>query len=291
MFERQTNRPNIESVVGNAILMSAALIMLLPFFWMAMVSVTPQGEVYSGALFLTPSLQAAQDNYIFALSRAPLLRYMVNGAVVCISILILQILIAAPAGYALAKLPFRGRPLLMAGVIIGLMIPIQVPAIPLYIGLAYAGLLDSYTALILPFIISGFGIFLFRQFFATYPDEVLDAARLDGFSELAIVWRLMLPAAWPAVAAFAVFSVVAHWNDLYWPLIVILRPELMTPPLGLATFRQSGDSAGNIGALMAGGVMITAPLVVLFIFAQKHFIRGMTLSRGKNPLNSKGKSI
>jgi multiple sugar transport system permease protein len=285
MFDRQTRTPKAGAVISNMLLMSAAIVMLLPFIWMIMVSLTPQGEVYSGALVLTPTLQAAQENYSFALSHAPLLRYMFNGVVVCTSILVMQILIAAPAGYALAKLPFSGRPLLMAGVIIGLMIPIQVPAIPLYIGLAYAGLLDSYTALILPFIISGFGIFLFRQFFAKYPDDVLDAARLDGFSELSIVWRLMLPAAWPAVAAFAIFSVVAHWNDLYWPLIVILRPEMMTPPLGLATFRQSGDSAGNVGALMAGGVMITAPLVVLFAFAQKHFIRGMTISREKSPLN------
>lgn len=281
MFEPRAKRIGIDAIVGNGILMGTAIIMLLPFIWMVMVSLTPQGEVYSGSIVLTPTLDAAQANYGFALSRAPLLRYMLNGAIVCSFILVLQILIAAPAGYALAKLPFRGRPLLMAGVIIGLMIPIQVPAIPLYIGLAYAGLLDSYTALILPFIISGFGIFLFRQFFAKFPDEVLDAARLDGFSELAIVWRLMLPAAWPAVAAFSIFSVVAHWNDLYWPLIVILRPEMMTPPLGLATFRQSGDSAGNVGALMAGGVIITAPLVVLFAFAQKHFIRGMTMSRGK----------
>lgn len=286
MFERRRAWPTRGALASNAVLVIASLVMLLPFIWMVMVSLAPRGEVYSGALWLQPSLQAARDNYSFALSRVPLLRYMFNGAVVCTAILVLQLLIAAPAGYALAKLPFRGRPLLMAAVIVGLMIPIQVPAIPLYIGLAYAGLLDSYTALILPFVISGFGIFLFRQFFATYPNEVIDAARLDGFSELTIVWRLMLPAAWPAVAAFAIFSVVAHWNDLYWPLVVVLRPEMMTPPLGLATFRQSGESAGNVGALMAGGVMITAPLVLLFAFAQKYFILGMTMSRAPDSIRT-----
>jgi multiple sugar transport system permease protein len=291
MAKARLERRLFGAMLSHAVLAAASLIMLLPFLWMLMVSLAPQGEVYSGALWLRPSIDAARDNYQFALSRAPLLRYMLNGAFVCISILFAQILIAAPAGYALAKLPFRGKPLLMAGVIMGLMIPIQVPAIPLYIALAYAGLLDSYTALILPFVISGFGIFLFRQFFASYPDEVIDAARLDGFSELAILWRLILPAAWPAVAAFAIFSIVAHWNDLYWPLVVLLRPEMMTPPLGLATFRQSGDSAGNVGALMAGGVMITAPLVLLFAFAQKHFIQGMTLSKtSKPPKSSEGTS-
>ncbi len=290
MSSRRSNpKSRTGALVGNGVLAAASLLMLLPFIWMVMVSLAPQGEVYSGKLLITTSWQAAKDNYSFALSRAPLLRYMLNGVVVCLSILILQLLIAAPAGYAMAKLPFRGRPIVMACVILGLMIPIQVPAIPLYLALAYAGLLDSYTALILPFVISGFGIFLFRQFFATYPDEVIDAARLDGFSELAIVWRLMLPAAWPAVAAFAIFSVVAHWNDLYWPLVVILRPEMMTPPLGLATFRQSGESAGNIGALMAGGVMITAPLVLLFAVAQKYFVLGMTISRGPSPLKTERK--
>jgi multiple sugar transport system permease protein len=284
MFKSPTFRLNPAGLVSHLILATASLMMLLPFIWMLMVSLAPQGEVYSGALWIKLSLQAAQDNYSFALSRAPLLRYMFNGVVVCISILLLQLLVAAPAGYALAKLPFRAKPLLTTSVILALMIPIQVPAIPLYIALGYAGLLDSYTALILPFVVSGFGIFLFRQFFATYPDDVIDAARLDGFSELAIIWRLMLPAAWPAVAAFAIFSVVAHWNDLYWPLVVVLRPEMMTPPLGLATFRQSGDSAGNVGALMAGGVIITAPLVLLFAMAQKYFILGMTMSRGSSPL-------
>lgn len=138
------------------------------------------------------------------------------------------------------------------------------------------GLLNSYAALILPFIVSVFAIFLFRQFFAGYPDEVLDAARLDGFSELSIVWRLMLPSAWPAVAAFATISVIAHWNDLYWPLVVVTEPSMMTPPLGLATFRASGESVGNVPALMAGGVIVTAPLVLGFVFLQRHLIRGVT---------------
>lgn len=265
----------LRSLTANAVLALASLIMVLPFLWMAMASMAPQGEIFSGAVFLKPSLQAAWNNYAYAFSRAPLLRYMANGVLVCVAIIVCQIAIAAPAGYALAKLPFRGRPVVFGAIVIGLMIPIQVPAIPLYIGLAYAGLLDTYTALVLPFIISGFAIFLFRQFFASYPDEVIDAARLDGFSELSIVWRLMLPAAWPAVAAFAVFSFVANWNDLYWPLVVITRPEMMTPPLGIAAFRASGDSAGNVGALMAGGIVITLPLVIVFTVIQKHFIRGM----------------
>ena len=268
-------------LLGNALLLIAALLTILPFAWMLAVSFAPQGSVFTGALWPPASFAAAKANYGYALTKVPLLRYMLNGAIVCLSILVLQVLIAAPAGYALAKLPFRGRPLLFGAVVVGLLIPMQVPAIPLYVAIAYAGLLDSYTALILPFVVSLFAIFLFRQFFATYPDEVIDAARLDGFSELSIVWRLMLPAAWPAVAAFATISVIAHWNDLYWPLVVVTRPEMMTPPLGIASFRQSGDSVGNVGALMAGGVIITAPLVVAFLFAQRHLLRGLTMATGR----------
>ena len=267
-------------VLGTALLTLVAALTLLPFGYMLAVSVAPQGSVWSGALLPTPSLAAAHENYGFALTRVPLLRYMANGAFVCAMILILQVLVAAPAGYALAKLPFRGRPLLFGAVILALMIPMQVPAIPLYVGIAWAGLLNSYTALILPFVVSAFGMFLFRQFFASYPDEVLDAARLDGFSELSIVWRLMLPAAWPAVAAFATISVIAHWNDLYWPLVVITDTDMMTPPLGLAAFRSSGESTGNVGALMAGGVMVTAPLVIGFVFFQRHLIRGLGIGAG-----------
>ena len=263
--------------LGTGFLTLAAVLTLLPFVYMVAVSLAPTGALWSGSLIPAPTLAAAADNYGQALTRVPLLRYMLNGVIVCGAILVLQVLIAAPAGYALAKLPFRGRPVLFGAVILALMIPIQVPAIPLYVGIAYAGLLNTYTALVLPFIVSAFGIFLFRQFFASYPDEVLDAARLDGFSELSIVWRLMLPAAWPAVAAFATISVIAHWNDLYWPLVVVTDADMMTPPMGLAAFRSSGESTGNPGALMAGGVMITAPLVIGFLFFQRHLIRGLAI--------------
>ncbi len=266
---------------GTLFLVVAAGLTLLPFVYMVAVSLAPQGMVYSGALIPAPSLAAARENYAYALTEVPLLRYLLNGVIVCGAILAAQIAIAAPAGYALAKLPFRGRPVLFGAVVLALMIPMQVPAIPLYVAIAYAGLLNTYAALIVPFVVSAFGIFLFRQFFAAYPDEIIDAARLDGFSEMAIVWRLMLPAAWPAVAAFATISVIAHWNDLYWPLVVITRSEMMTPPLGVAAFRAAGENGGHVGALMAAGVMVTAPLVAGFLAFQRHLVRGLTVAAGR----------
>lgn len=269
----------LSRLVSHGILLAGAVVMIFPFAWMLLASLTPQGEIFNGNLIPRPTAAGALENYGAALSAIPLLRFMANGAIVCLAIVVLQIAVAIPCGYALAKLSFPGRPLLLAAVLLGLLVPVQIPTIPIYIAFARLGLLDSYTALVLPWIISVFAIFLFRQFFVTFPDEILDAARLDGFSELSIAWRIMLPAAWPAIASFSIFSIVGHWNDLYWPLVVITDPDMMTPSLGIAYFRQSGDATGQIGALMAGGVVATAPLLALFLAMQKHFVRGLVLGR------------
>jgi multiple sugar transport system permease protein len=122
-----------------------------------------------------------------------------------------------------------------------------------------------------------FAIFLLRQFFKGFPDDILQAARLDGMSELEIVWRIVVPSAWPAIAAFAVFSFVAHWNDLYWPLIVISDTNLATPPLGMMFFADA-ESGSNYGALTAAATMLTAPLVLAFLFARRRFIDGITMT-------------
>jgi len=140
-------------------------------------------------------------------------------------------------------------------------------------------LLDNLrdTGLVAPFSISVFGIFLFLQFFRALPDDLLDAARLDGMSEAGIVARVVVPNSWPAVTAFAIFSVVAHWNDLFWPLIVVTDNRVATPPLGLFTFRAA-ESGSDYGALMAATLIVTLPLVLAFLFAQRRFVEGITMT-------------
>jgi len=203
------------AIFRHAALLLTAAIILMPFVWMVSLSLKPPGEIFSASFSVLPEKWYAVENYTKALTTAPLPRFMLNGIIVCGSILVLQILVCAPCAYALAKLRFRGREALFALVLIGLLIPHQVLALPLFI-LAYnLGMLNTYAALIFPFIVSPFGIFLFRQFFKTIPDDVVHAARLDGLSELAIVWRVMVPMALPAVIAFSIFSVVGHWNDLF----------------------------------------------------------------------------
>jgi multiple sugar transport system permease protein len=250
-------------------------LVLIPFVWMVSLSLKSPAEIYSVSFSFLPERWYAVENYTKAMTEAPLLRYLLNGVLICGSILFLQILICAPAAYALAKLRFRGRQVLFALVLIALLIPHQVLVLPLFI-LAYVfGILDSYAALVFPFIVSPFGIFLFRQFFMSIPDDIVHAARLDGFSEWAIVWRVMIPMAIPAVIAFSIFSIVSHWNGLFWPLIAVRTEELMPPSLGVVAFRNE-DSGSDYGALMAGATMVVAPLVLAFLFAQRWFVDGLT---------------
>jgi multiple sugar transport system permease protein len=261
----------------HAILIAGAIFILLPFVWMLLTSIRPQAEVFESIFGLLPRHFAGQENYAYALSKAPLLRFMLNGMIVCAGILVVQLLVAIPCAYALAKLNFPGRTTMFVLVLLGLCIPIQVPALPLYIGLAQLGLLNSYFSMMLPFFLSVFAIFLFRQFFRSYPDEIIHAARLDGVSEFEIVWRIVAPSAWPAIAAFSVFSIVAHWNDLYWPLIVISDTRIAPPALGMMYFSDS-ESGSHYGALTAGATILTAPLVLAFLLARRRFIQGITMT-------------
>ena len=264
------------ALVHGALIVGAVFI-LLPFVWMLFTSLKPAAEIFDATFRLWPKKMAASENYTFALTHAPLLRFMLNGVIVCGGILVVQLLVAIPCAYALAKIRFAGRSVLFALVLMGLCIPVQVPALPLYIGLAELGLLNTYFAMMMPFFLSVFAIFLFRQFFKGYPDEIIQAARLDGVSEFEIVWRIVAPSAWPAIAAFSVFSIVAHWNDLYWPMIVISETRLAPPPLGMMYFADA-EVGSNYGALTAGATIITAPLVLAFLLARRRFIEGITMT-------------
>lgn len=264
-------------IVRHAVLLAGAAIVLTPFVWMISTSLKPPNEIFSTNLTLLPNKWHALENYADAFSKVPLLRYLLNGVIVTAGIFALQLLVSLPCAYALAKLRFRGRDVLFALVLVGLMIPAQAPAIPRYVMLYQVGLLDTYAALIVPFVFSAFGIFLMRQFFKTVPDDLMHAARIDGMGEFEILWRIMLPQALPAMLAFGIISVVSHWNDFFWPLIVIQTGDLATPPLGTLFFRNE-EAGSDFGPLMAGTVVITAPLVLLFLAAQRKFIEGVTMS-------------
>lgn len=264
-------------LLSHLVLLAGAGFMVLPFVWMVLTALRPSGDAFDLDVLSWFSDIHAVQNFGQVLTETQVLRFMLNGMIVCFGILFVQIATALPCAYALAKLTFRGRGLLLAIVLVGLAIPFQVPALPLFLGLADLGLLDTYFSLMFPFFVSAFALFLLRQFIKTFPDEIIAAARLDGFGEVEILLRLILPAAWPAIAAFSVFSVTYHWNDLYWPLIVISSTELAPPTLGILFYRDA-ETGDSFGPLMAAATLITAPLVIFFLFAQRRFVQGITMT-------------
>lgn len=264
-------------LLRHVVLLIAAAVVLLPFVWMIVTSLKPQSEIFLSEIRWWPERLHAVENYTKAFDRAPLVRFLLNGAIVTVTIFILQVMIALPAAYALAKLRFWGREAVFALVLFCILIPPQATAIPVFLLFHHIGILDTYAALIVPFTISAFGIFLMRQFFMTVPDDLIDAARMDGISEIGIVWRVMLPTALPALTAFGIFSIVAHWNDYFWPLIAVNSKELFTPPVGVATFRNE-EAGTDYGPLMAAATIIIAPLIIAFLLAQRRFIEGITFT-------------
>jgi multiple sugar transport system permease protein len=267
-------RPPIGEAARWLALGALGLLFLMPYIWMVSASLKPLDEIFRASLSLIPEGGGTLANYAKVLAGVPVGQYLWNGAVVCGGILFFQLLFAVPAGYAIAKLNFPGRDWAFGAVMLGLLVPYHVPALPLYVGFSALGMLNTYAALILPSVISVFAIFLFRQFFKALPDELVHAARLDGMSELSVVWRVIMPNAMPAATAFAIFSVVAHWNDLFWPLIVSSGPDRATPALGVLYFRTE-EAGDDFGALMAASVVMTTPLVLAFLVAQRRFVEGI----------------
>ena len=293
-----TFRFSATETLKHVVLILGAVIVLLPFYVMLTYSLKSPVEIMSGSGGIIGAQIAFTDafclkaggteaeclrnpaayNYGSAFAKAPLLRYLLNGVIVTVSIFAIQVLIALPCAYALAKLRFWGREAVFGLVLFCLLIPVHAIALPLYIMLAKLGLTNSYAALIVPWTISVFGIFLMRQFFMTVPDDLIDAARMDGMTEFSIIWKVMLPTAIPALLAFAIFSVVAHWNDYFWPRIVITGDKnLFTPPLGLREFK-AGLDGNDFGPMMATATVIVTPLIVMFLLAQRRFIEGITLT-------------
>ena len=264
-------------ILSHLVLLVLGFLFLFPFYVMVLTSLRSPAELFTPTFRWLPEQFVGLQYYIQALTEVPTLTFLKNGAIIAGGILIVQVLTAIPCAYALAKFEFRGRDTLFAVVLFSLTVPIQAPALPLYLGLNAIGVLDTYFAAMAPFFLSVFAIFLFRQTFRSFPDEIIQAARIDGMSEWGILWTIVVPGSFPAIAAFAVFSVTTHWNDLYWPLIVLRSNDLMTPPLGLAYFADS-ESGANYGALMATSVLLSAPLLVGFLLAQRQFIRGITMT-------------
>jgi multiple sugar transport system permease protein len=252
----------------------AVTLALFPFFWMLRTSIVPPDEVYSLGLDVLPE-RVTIANYLRAWEDAHLGRAMLNGLIVTFGILLFQLLTVIPAAFAFAKLRFRGRNALFLAVVASLLVSSQVTAVPNYITLSAIGLVNTRLGLILPFATSAFGIFLIRQYLISTPPALLEAARMDGLSMFKTMLLIYIPVARPAIAAFAVFSFVVHWNDYLWPLLVARSAEIHTPALALAIFNNA-EVGRDFGALTAGAAIVTIPAIIAFLLAQQNFVEGIS---------------
>lgn len=260
-------------VVRVGLVVTTASVAVFPFYWMLRTALAGPDDVFFSGISLLPS-DVDFGNFGRAWAKADLGVAMLNGALVTVTILACQLATCVPAAYAFAKLRFTGRNSLYGLVLACLLVPSQATAIPLYLGISSVGLGNTWPALVLPFTTSAFGIFLIRQYMVTIPDSLLEAARTDGLGVWSTLWRVVVPMSTPAIATFAIFSIFVHWNDYLWPLLVARDDSLYTPPLALAAFQQA-DTGTDYAALSAGAVIITAPIVLLFLLAQRRFVAGI----------------
>ncbi len=276
-------RPRRGRRLGAALLVNAALALaaaatLVPLLWMVAVSLMPTGEasVYPPA-FLPSRVTFAHYRELF--TRLDLGRTMANSILVAAAVTATSLLCNAMAGYAFAKLRFAGRDRLFGLLLAALVIPTQVAMLPLFLLLRWLGLINSYGGVVAPAMASIFGIFLVRQFALSLPDELLDAARIDGASELRIFRSVVLPLCRPVLLTLAIFTFLATWNDFTWPLVVLTDGRMYTLPIALANL--NGEHFQDAELMMAGAVLTVTPVLLLFIALQRYYIEGILLGSVK----------
>jgi sn-glycerol 3-phosphate transport system permease protein len=242
-----------------------------PFYWMIVTALKPSREVFTPTPEWLPA-HPAWNNFALAWNAEPFGRFLVNSVIVTAAIVFLQIALAALSAFALARFEFRGRTAFFWIIMAALIVPVQVTFIANFITLAHLGWLNTYAGLIAPYAVSAFGTFLFRQAFLAVPRQLEDAARLDGCSGLAFLWRVLLPLSKPTVFAFALVAVVTHWNSYFWPLIVTTNNSVRTLPIGLGMFiGQEVTTDWNL--LMAASLFVSAPMLLLFFLLQRYFVQ------------------
>lgn len=256
------------------LLFAGAVVVSIPFLWMISGSVKPESEV----LDIPPTLWPREftwDNYVELFTSLDFDVYLRN-TLMLVALSFIGLLLRAMAGYGFAKFQFRGKNLVYFIVLATMMIPDQVTMIPTYLILNTMGLTNTLTGVVLPGLVSAFNIFLFRQFFTTIPNELLEAARLDGAGELRIFFRVVLPVSGPIMAIQAILTFIASWNSFLWPLIVATDQEKYTLSVGLALLE--GQYASNYGVLMAGAAVMVLPILVVFMLCQRWIVRGFMMS-------------
>ncbi len=258
-------------IFGYFCLIVTAVSMIYPFFAMLNLSLVPNGEIFNqgGKLLYSP---LTLDNYKSVFEKIPLWKYFINSLFVAVVTTIGQVIISALAGYAFARLKFRGRDVLFLIILITMLVPPQVNIIPLFFLMRQLHWINTYQALILPGMFGGLGIFMMRQYFLTLPKDLEESAKIDGCNIITTFFKIALPLAVPAVATLSIFTFVTTWNSFMWPLIVTNTESMRTLPVGLAIFKGSFRELTLWGDLLACSVICTIPVVGVFLFGRKYFI-------------------
>jgi multiple sugar transport system permease protein len=265
-------RQRAAKILLYVLLLIGAAISLLPMFWMVSASLMPSGEASTFPPHFLPTT-VTFEHYLSLFTRLSIGRYLFNSALIAITVTATSLLINGMAGYAFAKLRFRGRDRLFRALSGGLVLPVQVAMLPLFLLLKNMGLINTYWGVIIPGMSSIFGIFLVRQYALAIPDEMLDAARVDGASEFRIFWSIVVPGIVPILATLAIWTFLATWNDFMWPLIVLSDEAHYTLPVALANL--SGEHVQDTELMMAGSVITIIPVMLVFLFLQRYYIQGV----------------
>ncbi len=272
----QRNSERLRQIIIFIILSLGAIVMILPFEWMLATSLSRSANSVMPRIPRLWPLDASLFNYQIALSNLPVARYYLNSFIVTSTATLGYLFFSSLTGYAFAKGRFIGKSVLFIILLMTLMIPFEVRMIPLYMFMRDLHLNDTLAALILPFLTGGFGTFLMRQYMSAIPDDLVDAARVDGANEFTIYARIVMPLCGPVLAALAVICALWRWNDVLWPLMVISNPNLYTVTYGLAV---AGRSQGTYtGVALANAALAILPIIVLYLLLQRFIIRGIMLS-------------
>ncbi|WP_338700129.1 carbohydrate ABC transporter permease [Streptomyces sp. Q6] len=252
------------------------LVMATPFLWMALSAFKTKKDLTASPPVWIPSEWTLQ-NFRDLLDQLDMPQYFLNSVIVAVLVTVCNLLFCSMLGYALAKLNFSGRSKVFGVVLAALMVPANLMVLPLFVLINQMNLLDTYAGLVLPFAAGAFGVFLMRQFMQSIPDELLEAARMDGAGEWYIFWRIVLPLVKPALATLTIFTFLGSWNNFIWPLIATNDPHKYTLPVALATFANDPNRTvgGGNGMLMAGSLLVVLPVLVVFAVLQRHFTQGI----------------
>ncbi|MEW9553239.1 carbohydrate ABC transporter permease [Nonomuraea sp. NPDC050783] len=270
---RDTSSRGLTALIG-AVLGLGALVTAFPFLWMLLGSVKPRPETVASPPALLPR-EPTLRYFGTLFGELDFGRYLVNTLVV-VAIGMAGVVLAAMAGHGFATYRFRGRSALFLLVLTTMMIPVQVTMIPTYLLLDGVGLTGTLVGVALPSLVSGFGVFLFRQFMSTIPAEMIEAARIDGAGEARVFWRIVLPLSRPVVAVQLVLAFIAGWNSFLWPLVIAGDDRLYTLSVGVSLLNQ--QIATDPSLQMAGASLMVVPVLIVFVLFQRHIVRGFTLS-------------